>query len=265
MSHLLRNTLVLLFVLGGPALAGCGALDQLAVRTDRLEQEIADLHQAQRRLDSRLDEIQIALTTLQARLSEEARPGGKPAAAAAPSRPPEAARRPAPSPRDEKPVVLRLDGREPKSGEGSLRLEPEVSAPDKGGVVEIGLDAQAIARQFQEGLGLYRGNQLDRARDALEDFARRFPEHELTPEAIFFGGQARLQLGDVAAASERFSEVATRYPKSSRAAEALLMMARCQERLGQAERARSTYLQLVDAYPLSVEASEANQRLSMIR
>ncbi|HOX45218.1 MAG TPA: tetratricopeptide repeat protein [Myxococcota bacterium] len=264
MSHLLRNTPVLLFATGCVALAGCGALDRLAVRTDRLEQEIADLHQAQQRLDSRLDEIQIALTTLQARLSE-AGPAARPVATASPARPAAASARPAPAPADEKPVVLKLSGREPKSGEGSLRLEPEVSAPDQGGTVEIGLDAQAIVAQFQEGLGLYRGNQLDRARDALETFARRFPEHELTPEAVFFGAQARLQLGDTAEATRRFGEVASRFPKSSRAAEALLMLARCQERLGQAERARSTYLQLVDAYPLSAEASEANRRLSMIR
>jgi tol-pal system protein YbgF len=260
-------------------LAGCAG-SRLEARLELLEQGLADQRQVTKRLETRLDELQIQL-----RLLRRGRTRG-----AAGDQPRDLAvvkLRPEPEPpaqRQRGPE--QAAAAEPERGWRLKRTELEEIDPaevterlpvDRATADRALADEQArheqrqreraaeLAAEFQQAFTLYRQNRLERASDALRDFARRNPGHTLAPDALFYAGKSRLQLGQVQRAERAFLELARRFPDRERSAEALLMAGRCQERQGQTKRARATYLQLVDAYPLSEQATEANKRLESIR
>ncbi len=82
---------------------------------------------------------------------------------------------------------------------------------------------------------------------------------------MFYLANARMMLGQVDRAEQKFLVLVERFPRDTRAPEALFLAGRCQEKAGQATKAKGTYLQLVESYPRSAHAGEANRRLSLIR
>lgn len=260
-------------------LAGCAG-SKLESRLELLEQGLADQRQVTKRLDARIDELQIQL-----RLLRRGRPQGaasdqpedlavfklepKPERAADRSRKPDP---PAAAERKRGWRLKRTDLEEIDPAEVTERLPVDRGAGDRALVAEQERQelrqreqAAELAAEFQQAFKLYRQNRLEPASDALSAFAQRNPGHALAPDALFYAGKSRLQLGQVQRAEHSFLELARRFPDRERSVEALFLAGRCQERQGRTKRARATYLQLVDAYPLSEQATEANKRLESIR
>ncbi len=111
----------------------------------------------------------------------------------------------------------------------------------------------------------YRVNDFDRAVEALDGYLRKHAQHPKAADAMFYLANARMMLGQVDRAEQKFLVLVERFPRDTRAPEALFLAGRCQEKAGQATKAKGTYLQLVESYPRSAHAGEANRRLSLIR
>ncbi len=279
------------FLSGGLLAAGC-ATSALETKVNRLEQELSDQRSMTKRLEGRLDELQIQITLLNRKLTGGQGPSGRlerpsdmPALAVVrPQSRPAARRAPdRPKPRRRKPWKLttaKFEDVDPAEVTERLQVDraaaqrPLASRDDRASGVDARVVAEEAAedaeeakvgRAFQDAFGLYRINELDKAAVALSAFAAANSDHALAPEALFYAAKARMMLGQTAEAEKRLLELVRAYPATERAAEALLMIGRCQEKLGRVKEARGTYLQLVDAFPLSKQAGAANKRLESIR
>lgn len=260
-------------------LAGCAG-SRMEARLELLDQGLADQRQLTKRLEARLEELQIQLRLLRRGRAQGAA-GDQPHDLAVvklrPEREPAARRQrepdaPGAAERKRGWRLKRTELEEIDPAEVTERLPADRATADQALAAEQAREEQRerertaeLAAEFQQAFTLYRQNRLERASDALSGFARRNPGHTLAPDALFYAGKSRLQLGQVQRAEHSFLELARRFPDRDRSAEALLLAGRCQERQGQTKRARATYLQLVDAYPLSEQATEANERLESIR
>lgn len=280
---------VLLF--GGLLAGGC-ATGALETKVDRLERELSDQRSITKRLEGRLDELQIQVSLLNRRLKGAAEPSGRldrpsdmPALAVVRPQSRPAARRAADEPRPgrRKPWKLttaKFDDVDPAEVTERLQVDRAAARRPLAGQDDgaSGVDARVVAeeaaedaeeakvaRAFQDAFGLYRINELDKAAAALTAFAAANSDHALAPEALFYAAKAQMMLGQTDLAEKGLLELVRAYPATERAAEAMLMVGRCQEKLGRVKDARGTYLQLVDAFPLSKQAGAANKRLQSIR
>ena len=120
-------------------------------------------------------------------------------------------------------------------------------------------------KAFGAAYAYYRVNDFDRAVEALDGFLRDHAQHPKAADAMFYLANARMMLGQVDRAEQKFLVLVDRFPRDTRAPEALFLAGRCQEKAGQATKAKGTYLQLVESYPRSAHAGEANRRLGLIR
>ena len=289
---MVRSVSIMVGLFGGLVVAGCTG-GKLQAKVDRLERELADQRAMTKRLEGRLDELQIQVTLLNRQLrAGPAKTGQAAPAGDMPAMPVVRLQdRPAkrsepkarPRPRRRKPWKLttaKFEDIDPAEVTERLQVDkaaarrplpaaaapgsaddPRVAAED----AEVAAEEASVTRSFQDAFGLYRINELDRASRALAAFAKSHGDHPRAPDALFYAGKSLMMLDQNDRAAKTFLELVRAYPGADRSAEALLLAGRCQEKLGRAKEARGTYLQLVDAYPLSEQAGKANKRLQSIR
>lgn len=242
---------------------GCASTDRLNARIDLMEKEVADLHQANQRLDNRLDEMQMQLSLIRKNLKQ---------ASGLPQMPdlkvvklhPEKNKFMVDRPIRKQPV--RMGGPvDPDSVSERLTVDHDAANRPLFGPDPDGESEETIQRKFKHACSFYNAADYRTAISALYYFIELYPEHPLSIDAQHLVGEANMAQGKLREAERAFDLLAQQHPKSKRAISALLMMGKCEEKLGQVKRARSTYLQLVEAYPLSQEAAEANRRLQAMR
>jgi tol-pal system protein YbgF len=253
---------------------GCASTDRLNARLDLMEKEVSDLHQMNRRLMRRLDEIQMQISLLKKKLPQPASGSESPLPQVPalkvvklqpdrsgfkvdrPRRKPELSSIETPvDPRNvsERLIVDHEAARRPLMGSDQLGPDPD------------GEDEETILRKFGHACSFYNAADFKTAVSALKYFIRLYPEHPLAIDAMHLVGEAELAQGKFQEAQNTFNTLTERHPKSKRSISALLMAGECEEKLGYVKQARSTYLQLVEAHPLSREAAEANRRLQAMR
>ncbi|MFC1694400.1 tol-pal system YbgF family protein, partial [Candidatus Latescibacterota bacterium] len=101
------------------------------------------------------------------------------------------------------------------------------------------------------GLCYYNGRRFDESLEIFTAFARKYPNSEFTPEAIYFYSDSNYNLGNLEDCIEGFDIVIARYPSHERAEEALYTKAWALMDLGRDEDAITSLLQLIDKYPNS--------------
>jgi tol-pal system protein YbgF len=246
------------------AQAGCASTDRLNARMDLMEKEVADLHQANRRLDNRLDELQMQLSLLRKNLKQAKGKYELPDLKVVKLHPKKDKFK-VDRPRRKKAPVKMGGPVDPDSVSERLPVDHDAARRPLMGLDPDGENEETIVRKFRHACSFYNSADYRTAISALYYFIELYPEHPLSIDAQHLVGEARMAQGKLREAQRAFNMLAQQYPKSKRAISALLMMGKCEEKLGHVKQARSTYLQLVEAYPLSREAAEANRRLQAMR
>lgn len=123
-------------------------------------------------------------------------------------------------------------------------------------VVEPTLELYQNARQEFE------KRNYEQARDMWAEFVEKYPEHELTPNAVFWQGEAYYQMRDYARAVLKYQEVIDNYKNSTKYRAALLKQGISFMRLGRVKAGKILLQDVVDKFPDSPEAKRAKIILS---
>jgi tol-pal system protein YbgF len=94
------------------------------------------------------------------------------------------------------------------------------------------------------------------------EFAQKYPEHELVPNAIFWQGESYYQLREYARAVLKYQEVIDNHKDSTKYRAALLKQGISFMRLGRVKAGRLLLQDVVDKFPDSPEAKRAQIILS---
>jgi len=260
----MAKTLIFISALFFIGQIGCASTDRLNARINLLVKEVSDLHQANQRLNNRLDEMQMQLSLIRKGLKQSSGTPQIPDLKVVKLHPGKNKFK-LDRPR-QKPAPVRMGGPvDPDSVSERLPVDHDAARRPLMGPDPDGENEETIRRKFSHACSFYNAADYRTAISALYYFIELYPEHPLSIDAQHLVGEAQMAQGKLREAENAFNLLARKYPKSQRAISALLMMGRCEEKLGQVKQARSTYLQLVEAYPLSQEAAEANRRLQAMR
>lgn len=133
--------------------------------------------------------------------------------------------------------------------------EAEDVAPAKT-MVEPTLELYQSARQeFEQ-------RNYEQAKDMWAEFAQKFPEHELVPNAIFWQGESYYQMREYARAVLKYQEVIDNHKNSTKYRAALLKQGISFMRLGRVKAGKLLLQDVVDKFPDSPEAKRAQIILS---
>ena len=94
-------------------------------------------------------------------------------------------------------------------------------------------------------------------RQALDRFARHFPDHPLSSRAVLALGRSRLDQEDTRGAIRLFGQVVSHWPQSGAAAEAEKSLVYCYRRLGLLGRAAEECVAMLNSYPESMPTADA--------
>ncbi len=286
MVQMLKSRLFTVCLLVMSSGTGC-SMASLNARVDLLEKELNDQRSSNQYLEQRLDEVQIELVLIKKKLANPGAgsmgyPGrnsselGEVKLSSGKKGPKYHINRPKrhkwklhqikvkavdPSTVTEQLTVDHDAANRPLGGEG---VEVQSSALSSDQDSQPDQDTMGL-KVFNDAFSLYRSNQFAKAADALEDFSRRYPDHELASSGLYYAGKSHMMVGQFKKAAAVFKKLVKMYPRDERNAKALLLAGRCEERLGRPREARGTYMELVDAFPLTKEAVTANKRLQSIR
>jgi cellulose synthase operon protein C len=108
--------------------------------------------------------------------------------------------------------------------------------------------------QYTVAAGHYAAGRWQLAIDEFDKFLRATPEHARAAQAIFFSGEAFVQLGRLADADERFEQLLDQYPSSSFARQALFRRAEAAYVAGRHKPARK----LLDEFEAKYSDNELN-------
>ena len=103
--------------------------------------------------------------------------------------------------------------------------------------------------QYAVAAGHYAQGRWQLAVDEFQTFLRDYAEHTHAVQAVFFSGEALVQLGQFDAAGARFEQLLDRYPKSRFARQAMFRRAEAAYVAGQHKRARSLLDEFYAKYP----------------
>lgn len=116
---------------------------------------------------------------------------------------------------------------------------------------------------YEASLQQLRRGSMGTARQGLQELLRTYPQHELTPDALYFIGQS-FAAENPDSAVYYYRLVARDHAKSNRAPAALYNLGLLAERMKDTAAARTAYTQLVTQYPRAEEANLARDRLKAI-
>ncbi len=115
---------------------------------------------------------------------------------------------------------------------------------------------------YQEALDKIRKEeQYAAGRQLLERFARRYPDHDLYVNALYWSGEALYGEKKYELAILQFQDVISKHTQHSKAAAAMLKQALAFEALGDAQNAKTTMQKLLEDYPASSQAASAKKYL----
>ena len=126
---------------------------------------------------------------------------------------------------------------------------------------EHGSTAAGERARYYRGLALFESGQLVEAREALEAFVARDPDHFLAPLARRKIAETYEQEGDLEAACERYRDLTTVSAPEFPTELAYLDLGRCLFARGERDGAAEAYRSLLDEFPDSAYAGEARNKL----
>ncbi|MDX2480808.1 MAG: tol-pal system protein YbgF [Desulfuromusa sp.] len=115
---------------------------------------------------------------------------------------------------------------------------------------------------YQNALELIRHqNQFTEGREMLESFVKKYPEHDLYVNALYWIGEAFYGEKKYELAILQFQDVISKYSSNPKASAAMLKQALAFNALGDSENAITTMQKLIEEYPNSPQATNAKKYL----
>jgi len=118
--------------------------------------------------------------------------------------------------------------------------------------------------EYQTAFNLLKDGKYDEAATALREFAVRYPQHELAPNAVYWLGETHYVRRDYPAALAAFESLLRDYPDTRKASDALLKAGYCQFELKRFGPARTLLTRVVQEYPDTQAAADARERLQRL-
>ncbi|MCD6187741.1 MAG: tol-pal system protein YbgF [Desulfuromusa sp.] len=115
---------------------------------------------------------------------------------------------------------------------------------------------------YQNALELIRNQKkFAEGREMLESFIKKYPEHDLYINALYWIGEAYYGEKKYESAILQFQDVISKYPSNAKASAAMLKQALAFNALGDGENARTTMQKLIEEYPSSPQVTPAKKYL----
>jgi tol-pal system protein YbgF len=115
---------------------------------------------------------------------------------------------------------------------------------------------------YQEALDLIRQQKkFAEGREMLESFVKKYPQHDLYINALYWIGEAYYGEQKYESAILQFQDVISQYPSNAKAPAAMLKQALAFNALGDGENAGTTMQKLLEEYPESPQATPAKKYL----
>lgn len=132
---------------------------------------------------------------------------------------------------------------------------------DKGSQVAGGADSAAAQAAYDVAFKAIRaGDYVNASRD-FRGFIQKYPDHALTPNALYWLGESYYATTSYPVALESFQRLLSQFPQSDKAPDALLKVGYTQLELKQDAAAKATLASVISKYPGSKSASLAQERL----
>jgi tol-pal system protein YbgF len=118
---------------------------------------------------------------------------------------------------------------------------------------------------YSRGLDLVqKAGDFSGGRDAFQEFLKRYPQHDLAVNAMYWIGEAWYGEKKYENAILQFQDVIQRHPDHPKAPAALLKQGLAFQALGDSKNARAILKKVVESYPKSDEAAKAKERLAQL-
>lgn len=118
---------------------------------------------------------------------------------------------------------------------------------------------------YEVGVGLVKGGNPKKGRETLSDFAVKYPDHKLIPNAIYWKGEAFYAEKDFENAILTFQDVVDKYPQGDKAPDAMYKQGLSFLALKDSKNARIVLELVQKKYPKSNAAELAKKKLREIR
>jgi len=118
---------------------------------------------------------------------------------------------------------------------------------------------------YEVAVGQVKGGNPKKGRETLSDFAVKYPNHKLTPNALYWKGEAFYAEKDFENAILTFQDVVDRYPRGEKAPDAMYKQGLSFLALKDGKNARILLDLVLKKYPKSNAAEMAKKKLKEIR
>jgi tol-pal system protein YbgF len=154
-------------------------------------------------------------------------------------------------------IEKRVAALEEKAGKGA---SPAGAAPQVS--VE---NLKTPEEMYEYGLGLIKGGDTKKAREVLNTFAAKYPDHRLMQNVFYWKGETFYADKDYESAILSFQDVVDKYPGGDKAPDAMFKQGLSFQALNDRKNARILYELLLSKYPKTPAAEKARQKLAELK
>ena len=154
-------------------------------------------------------------------------------------------------------IEKRVAALEEKAGKGAAPAgaAPQVSVEDLKTPEDV----------YEYGLGLIKGGDTKKAREVLNTFAAKYPDHRLMQNVFYWKGETFYADKDYESAILSFQDVVDKYPGGDKAPDAMFKQGLSFQALNDRKNARILYELLLSKYPKAPAAEKARQKLAELK
>lgn len=135
-------------------------------------------------------------------------------------------------------------------------------APKKRGKARSAKQRDAVVREYEEAMEVYRAGRFGDAELAFDRIVSTNPNHDYADNALYWKGESAYDQDHYSDALAAFTEVVERYGGGNKAPDALLKIGLCYGRLGDVANAKDVLEQLIAAYPSARASGIAQNKLN---
>ena len=118
---------------------------------------------------------------------------------------------------------------------------------------------------YEYGLGLIKGGDTKKAREVLNTFAAKYPDHRLMQNVFYWKGETFYADKDYESAILSFQDVVDKYPGGDKAPDAMFKQGLSFQALNDRKNARILYELLLSKYPKAPAAEKARQKIAELK
>ena len=145
------------------------------------------------------------------------------------------------------------------------RIGKLAAVPAAAPVPETPREWRSPEEMYEVGVGLVKGGNPKKGRETLSDFAVKYPNHKLVPNALYWKGEAFYAEKDYENAILAFQDVVDKYPKGDKAPDAMYKQGLSFLALKDSKNARIVLDLVQKKYSKSNAAEMAKKKLREIR